>query len=150
MNLAEKIIVLLSGIPKSEAAAALQAFAEAGGEAARVVAAPVTDITALRETRRVMEDIAAGKWPGGSPRAAEQRSVLIGGADKRNGVALMRCFKSVQPPKADTAFALVTETGMKWTVNEYLDHICREHEYMKTADPAADPDMSEIKNAASR
>ena len=56
----------------------------------------------------------------------------------------MRSFKSVLPGDADPAFALITETGMDWTVAEYLDHIRKEHDYMKTADPSKDADMKEV------
>ena len=141
----QKIVVLLDSFARTEAQAALTAFAGAGGDASNVVIAPVTEIVAEQNTADAVEAVAGGNWPGGTPRSEGKRGALIANADKANAVALMRCFKSVIPAEADAAFAMVTETGLTWTVDEYLSHIRVEHEYMKTADPSADPDMREVK-----
>ena len=140
----DKIVILLDSFAKTEAQAALTAFAGAGGDASRVVAAPITDLVADQNTDEAINAVASGEWPGGTPRSGGRRGALIAGADKANAVALMRCFKSILPSDADPAFAMVTETGRKWTVDEYLAHIRQEHEYMKTADPSQDPDMKEV------
>jgi len=100
---------------------------------------------AAQNTGEAVKAVAEGNWPGGTPRATGRRSALIAGADKADAVALMRSFKSVLPGDADPAFALVTETGMNWTVEEYLTHIRKEHDYMKNADPSKDADMKEVK-----
>ena len=122
----------------------MSAFASAGGEASMVTVAPITDLVADQISADAIEAVASGQWPGGTPRRDGRRGALIAGADKRNAVALMRCFKSVLPKDADPVFAMVTQTGLSWTVQEYLDHIRKEHEFMKKADPADDPDMREI------
>ena len=140
----DKIVILLDSFAKTEAQAALAAFAGAGGDASRVVVAPITEKVAPQLTADAVDAVAAGNWPGGTPRTGKKRGALIAGADKANAVALMRCFKSILPSDADPAFAMVTETGLKWTVDEYLSHIRREHEFMKTADPSQDPDMREV------
>lgn len=145
MSESEKIVVLLDSFAKTEAQAALTAFAGAGGDASRVVVAPITEKVGPQNTAEAIQAVAEGNWPGGTARTEGQRSALIAGADKANAVALMRCFKSVIPDDADPAFAMVTETGVKWTVDEYLSHIRQEHEFMKTADPSQDPDMKEVK-----
>ena len=144
MNKNEKIVVLMDGFAKTEAQSALSSYADAGGDSSVVIAAPITDITANRITGDVVEAVAAGEWPGGKPRTGGKRSALIAGAGKREAVALMRCFKGILPKDADAAFAMVTETGAAWTVDEYISHIRKEHDYMKTADVASDPDMKEI------
>lgn len=144
MNETNKIVILLDSFARTEAQAALTAFAGAGGDASKVVVAPITELVADQITSEAVDAVAEGKWPGGTPRTGGQRSALIAGADKRDAVALMRCFRSVIPSDADPAFAMVTKTGMKWTVDEYLSHIRREHDYMKTADPSMDPDMKEV------
>ncbi len=144
MSKPDKIIILLNCFTKTEAEAALAAFSEAGGDASRVVVAPITEIVADQKTAEAVNAVAEGKWPGGTPRSGARRSALIAEADKPDAVALMRSFKSVLPGDADPAFALITETGMDWTVAEYLDHIRKEHDYMKTADPSKDADMKEV------
>ncbi len=150
MNEPEKIVILLDSFARSEARAALAAFAGAGGDASKVTVAPVTEEMTGQNTAEAIEAVAQGNWPGGTPRSGGKRAALIAGADKGNAVTLMRSFKSILPSDADPAFAIVTETGMGWTINEYLAHIRKEHEYMKTADPSTDPDMKEVeqKNAA--
>ncbi len=145
MNNEEKIILLLDCFSRSEAEAALTAFAEAGGDASRVVVAPITEIMAAQNSAEAINAVLEGNWPGGTPRSEGRRSAQIAGADKPDAVALMRSFKSVLPGDADPAFALVTRTGMNWTVEEYLDHIRKEHDFMKTADPSKDADMKEMK-----
>ena len=144
MSETEKIVILLDSFARTEAQAALTAFTGAGGDASRVVVAPITELVAKQITAEAVEAVAGGKWPGGMPRTGAKRSALIAGADKSNAVALMRCFKSVIPADADPAFAMVTETGMSWTVDEYLAHIRKEHDFMKTADPSMDPDMKAV------
>lgn len=144
MNLNEKIIILLDCFAKTEAQAALTAFSEAGGDSSAVIAAPITENVGQQITAEAAEAVAAGNWPGGVPRRGKRRSALIAGADKRNAVALMRCFRSILPADADPVFAMVTETGRTWTVDDYLAHIRKEHEFMKTADPSQDPDMREV------
>jgi hypothetical protein len=144
MSDSEKIVILLDCFARTEAQAALAAFAGAGGDSSKVVAAPVTELVAAQVTSEAVSAVAAGSWPGGTPRSGGRRSALIAGADKRSAVALMRCFKSVIPADSDPAFAMVTETGRNWTVNEYLIHIRKEHDFMKTADPSMDPDMKAV------
>lgn len=144
MSEINKIVILLDSFARTEAQAALTAFAGAGGDASKVVVAPITELVAGQITYDAVDAVAEGNWPGGTPRTGGKRSALIAGADKRDAVALMRCFRSVIPSDADPAFAMVTETGMKWTVEEYLAHIRQEHDYMKTADPSMDPDMKEV------
>jgi len=144
MSKTEKIILLLDNFARSEAEAALTSFTEAGNDASRVVVAPVTEIVAAQNTAEAVEAVKTGNWPGGAPRSRGRRSALIAGADKAEAVALMRSFKKILPEAADPAFALVTERGQEWTVEEYLNHICEEHDYMKTADPSKDADMKEV------
>lgn len=141
---ADRIIILLDNFGKTEAQAALSAFDKAGGDASAVTAAPITDVVAEQVTADAVDAVARGKWPGGTPRSGGRRGALIAGADKRSAVGLVRCFKSILPRDSDPAFAMVTETGSGWTVNEYLAHIRKEHEFMKTADPSEDPDMREV------
>ena len=144
MSSSEKIIMLLDHFRKTEAEAALKVYAEAGGDASAVVVAPVTDLMLQIPAGQAARDIAEGRWPGGTPRSGGTHSALIAGGGKAEAVALMRCFRSVLPRDADPAFAMVTEKGSLWPIEEYFAHIRKEHEYMKTADPSQDPDMREV------
>jgi len=144
MSVNEKIVVLLDCFSRSSAQAALSVFEDAGGDASRIIVAPITELVARQNTAAAVTDAAEGRWPGGTPRVGAKPSALIAGATKRDAVALMRSFKSVLGPDADPAFAMVTETGMGWSIEEYLAHIHKEHSYMKTADPSKDPDMKKI------
>lgn len=144
MSEKQKIVVLLDCFTKAEAEAALAAYSEAGENASLVSVAPVTELVAPQNTAEAIEAVVSGHWPGGTPRTGGRRGALISGADKRGAVLLVRCFKSVLPEGADPAFAMVTQTGRTWTVHQYLEHIRKEHEFMKTANPADDPDMKII------
>lgn len=144
MNEDQKIVILLDCFAKTEAEAALALYAESGGDASKVIVAPITEIMSNQNTAKMIEEIASGNWPGGTPRSDGRRSGLIARAGKREAVMLMRCFKKVIPSDADPAFAMVTTTGATWTVDEYLKHIRKEHTFMKTASPEDDPDMKEV------
>lgn len=139
-----KIVILADCFTKSEAERGLAAYANAGGDASKVIVAPVTEILMEMNTAEAVESILSGTWHGGISLGKGRRGALIAGADKRDTVALMRCFKSVLPKNSDAVFAMVTKTGAAWTVKQYFAHIRQEHEFMKTADPADDPDMKAI------
>jgi len=140
----EKIVILLDCFTRSDAQAALSAFESAGGEASRIIVAPITELGAKQNTAEAIASVKEGRWLGGIPRVGAKPGALIAGATKRDAVALMRCFKAILDPDADPVFAMITKTGMGWSVEEYLAHIRKEHNYMKTADPSMDPDMKEI------
>ncbi|OQX28529.1 MAG: hypothetical protein B0D92_08435 [Spirochaeta sp. LUC14_002_19_P3] len=140
----QKIIILLHKFTPTEAQAALDAYAGVGEDSSRITAAPITDIMEKLNTAKAIDAVAEGKWPGGTPCPEGRPGALIAGADKREAIILTRCFKSVLPQGADPAFAMVTKTGLTWTVGKYLAHIRKEHDFMKTANPADDPDMKAI------
>ncbi len=141
MSKKREIVLLLDCFTRTEAEAALTMYRETGEDASVVSVAPVTELVAVQITSEAIEAVLSKKWPGGTPRTGNHRGALISGADKRSAVILMRCFKQVLPKDSDPAFAMVTETGLTWTVEEYLTHIRKEHVFMKTANPADDPDM---------
>lgn len=140
----DKIIVFLDGFAKTEAEAALTRYSEAGNDAPAVTLAPVTDILADMTTAEALESLDAGTWPGGTVRTGVERGALMRVPGKTDAVALMRAFKAVLPEDHDAAFAMITETGLGWTLGEYLAHIRKEHEFMKNADPESDPDMKPV------
>ncbi|MCK5737001.1 MAG: hypothetical protein KAH21_11010, partial [Spirochaetaceae bacterium] len=60
MSINEKIILLLDCFARSEAEAALAAFSEAGGDASRVVVAPITEIVAAQKTGDALNAVVEG------------------------------------------------------------------------------------------
>ncbi len=72
------------------------------------------------------------------------RVVIIQSYIKEHVFAIMRGIKSVSSRPGDIIFAMLTETASKWTIQEYLDHLKEEHDYMKTHSPENDPDMKRM------
>ena len=73
-----------------------------------------------------------------------KRVVFMAVYSKERAITIMRAVKSVSADPGDIIFAMITETALKWTLQHYLDHVAEEHEYMKTHNPANDPDMKKI------
>ncbi len=69
------------------------------------------------------------------------RFVIIQSFIRDHVFAIMRGIKSASSRPGDIIFAMLTDTAANWTVQEYLDHLKEEHEYMKTHSPENDPDM---------
>ena len=93
--------------------------------------APVDLQTALAETSGPL-----------SPRRG--RVVIIQSFIKEHVFAIMRGLKNVCSRPNDIIFAMVTETALEWTLDEYLVHLKDEHEYMKTHSAQQDPDMKKM------
>ncbi|HET57934.1 MAG TPA: DUF3783 domain-containing protein [Deltaproteobacteria bacterium] len=72
------------------------------------------------------------------------RVVVIGSPDRDRVLQVMRSFKSVLADSRNVIFAMLTETAATWTFGEYIEHLGMEHEYMKTHNPAEDPDMKQM------
>jgi len=64
--------------------------------------------------------------------------------DRELVLQVMRSFKAVLPDPRNVIFAVITETALKWTLAEYLEHLSREHEYMQTRRPENNPDMKKL------
>lgn len=76
--------------------------------------------------------------------ATGSQTVIMGVGSKEQALKVMRSFKSVVDKPGSAAFAMVTQTSMKWTLGYYMNHVNEEHEYMKTHNPGDDPDMKKI------
>lgn len=57
---------------------------------------------------------------------------------------VMRSFKAVLSDPQNIIFAVITETAMNWTFEDYLVHLGEEHEYMKNRRPENNPDMKKM------
>lgn len=136
-------ICLMRGFTKDQAGKALQVLSEEGGEF-KTSFAPMTDSMLDQKVERVMESLFEGKAPEGSPLREGHRVVIMAVSSQQRAISIMRAVKSQSADPGDIVFAMVTQTALQWTLAEYIDHVSREHEYMKTHNPADDPDMKQI------
>lgn len=83
--------------------------------------------------------------PGGEqPAGGIYQVAIVYALDKQTVFTLMKCMKQVVADTSKVIFAMVTEKAAGWTCSYYLQHLGKEHEYMKTHSPADDPDMKPV------
>jgi hypothetical protein len=92
----------------------------------------------------ILDRLSRGEMVEGKALTEGKRVVFMGAGSKERAVTLMRGIKSVSENPGDIVFAMITRTALDWSLQEYIDHVCAEHEYMKTHNPADDPDMKKI------
>jgi hypothetical protein len=83
----------------------------------------------------------AMEFQGGTQAFGQYRVVLINSQDREQVIKVLRSFKKVLPQPQDVIFAMITETALTWRFQDYVEHLSKEHEYMKTHAPQHDPDM---------
>ena len=89
-------------------------------------------------TRIEEEDITSeGNAPG-------SMAVIMAVGSQEKALTVMRTFKGILDTPEKPAFAMITPTSLTWNLGYYMDHVTKEHEYMKTHNPADDPDMKKI------
>ncbi len=71
-----------------------------------------------------------------SAELCQYRIVIVHAQEREQVLQVMRSFKAVLPDPQNIIFAVITETALKWTFEEYIGHLSREHEYMKTRKPS--------------
>ena len=136
-------LCLFRGFTKDQAGQALQGLSAEGGEF-KTSFAPMTENMRDMKMKDILETMFGGISPGGDPLREGHRVVIMAAASKQRAVSIMRNVKAVSENPQDIVFAMITETALKWTLQEYIDHVSEEHEYMKTHNPAEDPDMKKI------
>ncbi|KQC06857.1 MAG: hypothetical protein APR62_00915 [Smithella sp. SDB] len=67
-----------------------------------------------------------------SPSPYKYRVVIVLASECEQVLQIMRSFKAVLPDPQNIIFAVVTQTALTWTFEEYIGHLGNEHEYMKT------------------
>ena len=72
------------------------------------------------------------------------KTVIMAVASQDKALTIMRTYKSILKDPSEPAFAMITPTSLTWSLGYYMDHIHKEHEFMKTHNPADDPDMKKI------
>ncbi|OQY35236.1 MAG: hypothetical protein B6241_01695 [Spirochaetaceae bacterium 4572_59] len=137
-------LCILKGFSKEIADSAMSSLSEISGEETKTSFAPMTDSMQNRKVEDVLEDLFKGIPGEGKALTEGKRVVFMAVHSKERAVAIMRSVKSVSVNPHEIIFAMVTETALKWTVGHYIDHLAEEHEYMKTHNPAQDPDMKKV------
>ncbi|ESP62695.1 hypothetical protein SMITH_476 [Smithella sp. ME-1] len=76
----------------------------------------------------------AGKQQGSalSPGIYKYRVVIVLTSERERVLQIMRNFKAVLSEPQNIIFAVITQTALTWTFEEYIEHLGNEHEYMKT------------------
>jgi len=136
-------ICLFRGFTKDQAGEAMGILSQAGGEY-KTSFAPMTEEMTNLNMEALIDSLFQGNFPGGKALTEGQRVVLMAVQSKERAVAVMRSIKSISEDPQDIVFAMITKTALTWTLKEYIEHISQEHEYMKTHNPAEDPDMKPV------
>lgn len=137
-------LCIFKGFSKEIAGSAMSALTEISDKEIKTSFAPMTESMLNRKVEDVLEDLFK-KIPGEGKALTEgKKLVFMAVHSKERAVAIMRSVKSVSTDPHEIIFAMVTETALKWTVEHYMDHLAEEHEYMKTHNPAQDPDMKKV------
>ncbi|PKN51773.1 MAG: hypothetical protein CVU55_10010 [Deltaproteobacteria bacterium HGW-Deltaproteobacteria-13] len=63
------------------------------------------------------------------------RVVVVLAQEREQVFQVMRSFKAVLSDPQNIIFAVITETALSWTFEEYAGHLHAEHESMKTRKP---------------
>jgi len=61
----------------------------------------------------------------------QYRIVIVHAQEREQVLQVMRSFRAVLPDPQNIIFAVITETALNWTFEEYIGHLAEEHEYMK-------------------
>ncbi|MDD4242106.1 MAG: DUF3783 domain-containing protein [Smithellaceae bacterium] len=81
---------------------------------------------------------------GQTPVLSGNRVVMVNTQERPLVLQVLRSFKAVLSDPQDLIFAVITDTARTWTFGEYLGHLKREHEYLKTHRPENEPDMKRM------
>ncbi len=136
-------ICLFKGFTKDEASSAMVLLNKEPGENPMLFA-PMTEAMLKLDMEDILQKTGRGDMPPGPVLAKEPRVVFMGVQDKVRAVKVMRCIKQVLENPRDAVFAMISPQTLSWTLEEYIAHVVKEHEYMKTHNPADDPDMKKV------
>ncbi len=68
------------------------------------------------------------------PVCAPYRVMVVNTTEREEVVQIMRCFKAALSDPGNLIFAVLTETALSWTFQEYVGHLTQEHECMLARD----------------
>lgn len=137
----KKIICFSVGLSEEDIEKGKASFYEMNNEAPTLENIAITDTMLSSKVGDVLDSMTdglgptnAGKQKGSSLSAGfyKYRVVIVLTSERERVLQIMRSFKAVLPDPQNIIFAVVTETALTWTFEEYIRHLGQEHEYMKT------------------
>ncbi len=69
----------------------------------------------------------------------KQKTILLDGFEDKDLSSLVSFIKTHPAVGKDAVFASVTETSLKWTVQEWLEELAKEHAYFTKSNPDDKP-----------
>ncbi|PKN17206.1 MAG: hypothetical protein CVU71_16875 [Deltaproteobacteria bacterium HGW-Deltaproteobacteria-6] len=69
------------------------------------------------------------------PDLNQYRVVMVNTMEREQVLQVMRSFKAVLRDPQELIFAVITDTARTWTFGDYIGHLGREHEHMKSRNP---------------
>lgn len=143
-------IFLFKGFTKDEIEAGKSALVEKGKDLQDLIFVPAGSAMMEANVEELLTKIdgegshKANDLPLYQLKEGESKVVIMAVGSQDKAISVMRAYKSILEDPTQAAFAMVTESSLTWTLGYYMDHVSKEHEYMKTHNPATDPDMKKI------
>ena len=137
-------IFLFRGFDKSEIEDGKIRLASQGEDLTNMKFVPATPGMLDENVEELLNRIEDGSSETGGD-AAGEKTVIMAVSSQEKALKVMRAFKGILNEPGSAAFAMITPTSLTWTLGYYMDHVSKEHEYMKTHNPADDPEMKKIK-----
>jgi len=145
-------IIFTLGLSPQDIEAGIAAFDDVDQSETRLQVTPITEDLlsstvgkAVDRKAQALRDQEATDptmvFHGVTPVSGHYRVVLINSQDRQQVIKILRSFKTVLPNPDDVIFAMITETALTWKFQDYIEHLTKEHEYIKTHAPEHDPDM---------
>ena len=137
----EKIICFSLGLSEEDIEKGKASFYELNNEAPPLEVIALTESMLSSKVGDVLDSMTDGsgsnsngklQWSDLSPGRYKYRLVIVLTSERERVLQIMRSFKAVLPDPQDIIFAVVTQTALTWTFEEYIKHLGNEHEYMKT------------------
>lgn len=137
----EKIICFSLGLSEEDIEKGKVSFNELNKEAPPLEVIAITEPMLSSKVGDVLESMTGDSMPTSagkqqssdlSPGLYKYRVVIVLTSERERVLQVMRSFKAVLPDPQNLIFAVVTQTALTWTFEEYIGHLGNEHEYMKT------------------
>lgn len=137
----EKIICFSLGLSEEDIEKGKASFYELKKEAPPLEVIAITEPMLFSKVGEVLDSMMEGSGSTGagklqysdlSPGLYKYRVVIVLASEREQVMQVMRSFKAVLPDPQNVVFAVVTQTALTWTFEEYIGHLGNEHEYMKT------------------
>jgi hypothetical protein len=132
----DKILCFALGLSPEEIEKGRTSLYGLNKEAYLLEVIPVTDAMLAMTVADALDSAPALSGSGGEkilpPGLFPYRVVVVAAQEREQVISILRAFKAVLPDPQDLIFAVITETALGWTFGEYISHLAREHESMKT------------------